>query len=142
MPTELIVTSYQDHLDELSEVRRQVFIEEQNVPKELEWDERDALCQHILIRQDGQAVATGRIDLEKDGKVGRVAVLPAYRGSGLGEKIMDALEQIARDSQQKKLWFHAQSSAIGFYQKLGYTIVSDRFLEAGIPHQTMEKTLS
>ncbi len=141
MSSELIITSYQDHLEEISEVRRQVFVEEQNVPKELEWDDRDALCRHVLIRQNGHAVATGRIDLDKDGKVGRVAVLSACRSGGFGQQVMQALEHIAKEANIEKIWFHAQSSAIGFYQKLGYEIVSDEFLEAGIVHRAMEKAL-
>lgn len=139
MSTEIILTHYQDHLDEIAQVRHKVFIQEQKVPKELEWDERDALCQHVLIRQHGQPVATGRIDLEKGGKVGRVAVLANERSHGLGRQVMRALEQVAKDAKLEKVWFHAQNSAIGFYQKLDYLIVSDEFMEAGILHCTMEK---
>ncbi len=142
MNIELIVTRYQDHLDEISAVRRRVFIEEQKVPEALEWDERDQLCQHLLIRNRGVPVATGRIDLDKDGRVGRVAVLPEYRSSGLGTKIMQKFECIAKHSNQKRIWFHAQRTAIEFYQKLGYEIISDEFLEAEIPHCTMEKWIN
>ncbi|MAZ88625.1 MAG: GNAT family N-acetyltransferase [Cellvibrionaceae bacterium] len=142
MTIELIVTNYQDHQEELSRVRKAVFVAEQNVPEEIEYDDRDAICQHVLIRVDGQAAATGRIDIEKQGKVGRVAVLPSLRQHNLGRQVMDALEQLARDAKLPKIWFHAQLSAVGFYQRLGYDVVGDDFLEAGIVHRKMEKKIA
>ena len=141
MKTEIIVTNYDDHQHELSAIRHQVFVEEQKVPAEIEWDERDQHCVHVLIRLDGIPSATGRIDLDKGGKVGRVAVLTKARRYGLGRKVMEALEQQAQLAGLNKIWFHAQSSAIGFYQSLDYQIVSEEFEEAGIPHRGMEKLL-
>ena len=141
MNIETIVTGYDDHQQELSAIRHSVFVEEQKVPAEEEWDERDQHCVHVLIRVDGKASATGRIDLEKDGKVGRVAVLASARQYGLGRRVMNALEQQAQNADLEKVWFHAQTSAIGFYEKLGYRIVSEEFMEAGIAHRSMEKRL-
>lgn len=141
MITDTIITNYSDHHAELSEVRQGVFVEEQRVPKDIEWDDRDAHCVHVLIRVDGRAAATGRIDLEKDGKIGRVAVVASARRLGLGRLVMEALEREAELTGLKRVWFHAQASAIEFYQKLGYKIVSDEFMEAGIPHRKMEKIL-
>ncbi len=141
MTIDVIITNYQDHQAELSLIRKAVFVIEQKVPQEIEYDDRDALCQHVLIRVDGRPAATGRIDIEKQGKVGRVAVLSSLRQHNLGRQVMDALEQIARDAELPKIWFHAQTSAVGFYQKLGYKIIGSEFLEAGIVHQKMEKNI-
>ncbi len=141
MTIDVIITNYQDHQAELSLIRKAVFVVEQKVPQEIEYDDRDALCQHVLIRVDGRPAATGRIDIEKQGKVGRVAVLSSLRQHNLGRQVMDALEQIARDAELPKIWFHAQTSAVGFYQKLGYKIIGSEFLEAGIVHQKMEKNI-
>jgi len=141
MTIDVIITNYQDHQAELSLIRKAVFVNEQKVPQEIEYDDRDELCQHVLIRVDGRPAATGRIDIEKQGKVGRVAVLSSLRQHNLGRQVMDALEQIARDAELPKIWFHAQTSAVGFYQKLGYKIIGSEFLEAGIVHQKMEKNI-
>jgi len=96
----------------------------------------------VLIGHNGKAVATGRIDLEKEGKVGRVAVLASARKYGFGQQIMAALEQQARESKLSRVWFNAQISAIGFYERLGYQVVGNDFLEAGIVHRMMQKKIN
>lgn len=141
MNIELIVTRFADHQDELYHIRHQVFVIEQNVPAEMELDERDEHCSHVLIRLDGKPVATGRIDLEQHGRIGRVAVMLHTRQYGLGRKIMDALEQEARSTGLESVWLHAQDSALGFYEKLGYQVHGAAFMEAGILHKPMDKRL-
>lgn len=142
MTTTIIIGNYSDHQEEISSVRYSVFVEEQKIPKQAVWDERDLICRHVLVRQNGKAVATGRIDLEKEGKVGRVAVLASARKYGFGQQIMDALEQQAKESKLPKVWFNAQISAIGFYERLGYQVVGNEFIEAGIVHRMMQKKIN
>lgn len=138
---QVIITDYASRERDIRRVRDAVFIQEQAVAREEEVDHRDALCTHVLVYDDAAPIATGRIDLEKAGKVGRVAVLPAFRRMGIGTQVMRALEQVASNEQIERIWFHAQLQAVGFYQQLGYRACSDEFLEAGIPHVGMEKCL-
>ena len=118
-----------------------MFIEEQSVPPDLEIDGRDDRCLHALAMDGERPVGTGRIDLEKNGKVGRVAVLRGHRGRGIGTRLMEALVAVAREHSLHSVWFHAQQSAIPFYEKLGYSVEGDCFMEAGIPHRTMFKRI-
>lgn len=140
-PAQVITTTYQARQEDIMYVRRVVFIEEQSVPPELEIDGRDHRCLHALALVGGRPVGTGRIDLEDHGKVGRVAVLSEYRGQGIGTRLMAALVQVAKLHRLSSIWFHAQESAIPFYEKLGYSLVGESFLEAGILHRTMRRTL-
>ena len=136
---QLLDCSWQQKKTALSLVRRNVFIEEQQVPEELEWDEFDNLSHHILALIDHQPVATGRI--KADGQIGRMAVLKEFRQQGIGSLILNALIDYARQQQYKNIYLHAQLSAIDFYTKHGFTICSDEFMDAGIPHKTMQKPL-
>ena len=120
-------------------VRDEVFLREQQISRELELDDRDECCSHVIIYNDGQPTATGRIDLAKGGKVGRVAVVPTHRRSGLGSMVMHALEAFAWQQGLDRVWFNAQASAVPFYLWLGYEICSEEFMEAGIPHVMMQK---
>ena len=122
-------------------VRREVFVDEQSVPADLERDGRDDHCIHVLALHSSKPVGTGRIDCEGGGKVGRVAVVREYRRRGVGTQLMAALEQAAREHGLRSIWFHAQESAIPFYEKLGYASEGEFFMEAGIPHRTMRKSL-
>jgi predicted GNAT family N-acyltransferase len=121
-------------------VRLTVFVDEQRVPADLELDDRDPLCRHLLAYVGAMPVATGRIDLPS-GKIGRVAVLASHRGTGTGRAIMEGLHALARDAGIDRVWCHAQISAAPFYERLGYVAVGDRFDEAGIEHVKMERVL-
>lgn len=136
-----IIADYAHHQRDIRHIRDQVFVIEQRVPLTDEFDDRDGYCKHVLVYEDDQPLATGRIDLGKNGKVGRVAVLQQHRRRGIGSLVMQALEQLARDHQLTRVWFHAQSHAIAFYEALGYQVCSPEFLEANIPHVRMEKLL-
>lgn len=136
------IGSYQELEADLRAVRDAVFIVEQQIDRELEFDDRDLFCQHVVVFEANAPVATGRIDVSKGGKVGRVAVLPDARRRGFGAQVMHALEDVASSHQLAKLWFHAQISAVAFYESLGYQIVGDEFLEANIPHVMMEKRIA
>jgi predicted GNAT family N-acyltransferase len=124
-------------------IRRRVFIEEQRVPEADELDGKDGERVHFLAR-DAAGRAIGCACLRRYGakhKVERVAVLPELRGSGLGRELMCAVEVHARARGQRELVLHAQSAVVAFYEKLGWQSVGERFFEAGIEHQKMEKRL-
>ena len=137
-----IMTDYSSQERAIRSVRDQVFLVEQEIDPALELDDRDANCLHAVVFADEFPVGTGRIDLEKKGKVGRVAVLKECRGQGVGRLLMETLENAALQHGLPKLWFHAQRSAVAFYLALDYNQIGDEFMEADIPHVVMEKELS
>jgi len=120
-------------------VRDAVFIGEQGISHELEIDGQDESCTHVLVLVDDQSVGTARMTAV--GKVGRVAVLKAFRNRGIGRMIMQALEGIATAAGLTRIYFHAQTSAVPFYLESGYKLTGTEFMEAGIPHVAMEKPL-
>jgi len=124
----------------IREVRLAVFVVEQGVPEELEMDNRDPSCVHVLAFDGEKPVGTGRIDIELGGKVGRVAVVASERGLGIGRGLMQELHNIAEHSDLESVWCHAQVGAVPFYLQLGYVTVGDRFLEDHIEHVRMEKS--
>lgn len=123
-------------------VRTTVFIDEQHVPLELEFDDRDAVCRHVLALDGGAPIGTARLDLDYGGKVGRLAVLRSARRDGVGRALMERLHAIAREHGATTLWCHAQLTAVPFYERLGYRSSGPTFDEAGIDHVRMELTLA
>ncbi|MFC3998618.1 GNAT family N-acetyltransferase [Nocardiopsis sediminis] len=123
-------------------IRGAVFVAEQQVPIEEEWDAHDLDADHLLARLDGVAVGTGRL-VARDGTgvLGRLAVLPQARGTGSGAALVRAIEERARVRGLKAMELHAQTHALAFYEKLGYQAYGDEFLDAGIPHLHMRKDL-
>lgn len=120
----------------LASIRRGVFVDEQGVPEELEWDVQDQTAIHFLAcLQNGRPVATARLQL--DGKVGRMAVLKPWRRRGIGSAVM---KQVIREAAHRKmrLHLHAQRSAIAFYRRFGFHVVGEPFDEAGIAHVRMQ----
>ncbi len=125
----------------LSAIRHEVFIVEQRVPEHEEWDERDALCRHVIaLARGGAAIGTGR--LLSDGYIGRMAVLKPWRGRGVGRSLLTTLIAMAREAGFTETRLHAQTHALDFYCKQGYTPVGEEFMEAGIPHLEMRLNLS
>jgi predicted GNAT family N-acyltransferase len=124
----------------LHRVRQTVFIDEQHVPAELEFDDRDPVCLHLLAIADGAPIGTGRLDVEH-GKIGRVAVLAAHRRKGVATQLMARLHELARAQGLSQVWCNAQISARPFYERLGYRSSGDVFDEAGIPHIKMDRPL-
>jgi predicted GNAT family N-acyltransferase len=122
-------------------VRETVFVAEQRVPRELEFDDRDALCRHVLAFDGGVPIGTGRLDLDYGGKIGRVAVVATHRRSGVGAAVMQRLHEIAHAAGQPRLWCNAQLTAVPFYERLGYVSTGPIFVEAGIDHVRMEIAL-
>jgi len=134
-----------EQLNEAIAIRFKVFVDEQGVDAEVErdhYDEISAQCTHVLVMHDGTPVGTGRIS-GKDGigKIQRVCALQQARGLGVGSAIMEALETIAREKQFGSVRLGAQVHAQLFYEKLGYTVISDVFYEENIPHVSMQKEL-
>jgi len=126
------------------ELRRSVFIEEQRIPKELEWDEHDATALHAVARNRlGQVIATGRMISEGQGpaRIGRMAVHRVLRGGGHGAAVLRALEDAARAGGASEVRLHAQRSAEAFYARLGYQPHGEPFEEAGIAHIEMRLKL-
>ena len=128
----------------IQHVRRAVFIEEQHIDERDEWDDLDPVVPHALaFVQSGAAkrdlVGTGR--LEPTGKIGRVAVLPQHRGAGAGVAIMRRLMELAVERGFREVYLNAQTSARGFYERLGFRADGPEFDEVGIPHQRMRRAV-
>ena len=126
------------------QVRTEVFVQEQQIPIALEWDEEDSTAVHaVALNRLGMPVATGRLLRHEPGvaKIGRMAVSRVLRGSGLGRDILLALMHAARQRGDTAVLLHAQRSAEGFYGRLGFTGEGEPFEEAGIPHLTMRCAL-
>ena len=117
-------------------VRRAVFIDEQAIPEDMEWDEFDAVCRHAIAEDaGGAAVGCGR--LLPDGHVGRMAVLAEWRGRGVGAALLRELVNLARARGLPRAILNSQTHAMPFYARHGFVADGDEYLEAGIPHQTM-----
>lgn len=131
---------YETNLPQLRAVREAVFVHEQGVPLALEWDELDPRCRHVVARDvHGQPIGTGR--LTPDRRIGRMAVLADWRGRGVGDALLRALVEQARQLGWPELSLHAQVSAEGFYARHGFLPCGGRFVEAGIDHQAMRRLL-
>ena len=124
-------------------VRTLVFELEQDVASHLEVDEHEDACRHILGIDDGKPIATARWRVYKPGvaKIERVAVLKAWRGRNLGTALIQAVISDIRHAapELKTLRLEAQDHAIAFYDRMGFAVVGEGFLEAGIPHHAMER---
>ena len=126
-------------------IRQLVFVKGQGVPMSLEIDENEPYCLHfVLYDENGQAAATCRILPNKDhseATLQRMAVLPAYQGQNLGKLLLEDVIQFCQKQGFKRMVLHAQLTAKGFYDKLGFTCFGDEFEEAAIMHISMEKSL-
>lgn len=131
---------YAAGLPALRKVRETVFVQEQQVPVEEEWDALDPLCMHVVARDAaGEPIGTGRLTPEH--KIGRMAVLRDWRGRGVGDAMLAALMSQARDMGWPQVSLHAQVSAEAFYARHGFIPYGERFWEAGIEHQSMHRSL-
>ncbi|MCG1009967.1 GNAT family N-acetyltransferase [Salinicoccus sp. ID82-1] len=124
-------------------IRKRVFVEEQNVPMDREVDDYEDVATHILLIEE-EPVGTVRYRPADDEmiKVERMAVLPEARGRSLGRELMAFVHSHARETGYTRARLGAQVHAIDFYRKLGYTVSSDEFMDAGIPHVYMERDLT
>lgn len=125
-------------------IRTEVFVQEQRIPAELEWDEDDATAVHaVAYNRLGQAIATGRLLPAEGGiaKIGRMAVHQVLRGCGVGEQVLRALAARAQERGDRGIELHAQRTARDFYARLGFAAQGEPYEEAGIPHITMTSAL-
>lgn len=129
-----------EDLSDAYSIRAKVFIEEQNVPPELEMDDIDPVTDHVVLYKEDKPVATGRIVREPPIiTLGRIAVLPECRGSGFGAQVVELLTAKAFEEGAEEVHLHAQTHALAFYEKLGFTPYGEPYEEAGIPHISMKK---
>lgn len=135
--SEIIIKTvdFKNNFTEIEEIRTAVFIKEQHVPVELEWDEFDKDSTHILAYYDNKAVGTAR--LLNDGHIGRMAVLKTYRNRNIGQNMLKYILKLAKSKSIRKIELAAQEHAVEFYKKYGFSVTSDVFLDAGIPHYNM-----
>ena len=131
-----------EHADAFA-VRKKVFVEEQGVPLHLECDAYDATATHFIMYEDNEPAGAARLRNIEDhtAKIERVCILQSQRGKKLGALMMKEMENYAVSIGLQKLKLHAQSYAVPFYEKLGYTVTSPEFMDAGIPHRAMEKNI-
>ena len=129
---------------EAGALRSEVFVREQKIPAELEWDAADASALHaVAFNRFGLALATGRLLPANLGvsQLGRMAVLAAMRSGGIGRAVLDALVTAARRRGDTQVQLHAQASALNFYRRAGFEPQGEAFVEAGIAHQSMVMSL-
>jgi predicted GNAT family N-acyltransferase len=132
--------SWPQDMASLRAIRVAVFVVEQNVPEELEWDGIDPECLHALAEdRTGTPIGCGR--LLPDGHIGRMAVLSDWRGAGVGAALLDFLIELARARGDREVILNAQTHAVPFYARFGFAPEGDPFEEAGIPHRAMRRAL-
>lgn len=140
LPYTIRAADWDDDRLALKHVRRVVFMQEQGVPEELEWDEWDSVSRHFLA-EDAQGHPIGTARLLPDGHVGRMAVLPFWRRRGVGRALLHHVLTTARDTGFSAVELAAQTHALKFYERFGFVAFGDEFLDAGIPHRNMRRTL-
>jgi predicted GNAT family N-acyltransferase len=133
--------NWQQAHEELRQIRLRVFVEEQRVPVELEWDGCDENAIHLLARNTkGQPLGCARI--LADGIIGRMAVLEEYRKQGAGSALLEHAIRCCREHGWHKITLSAQTHAIPFYERYGFAVCSDEYMDAGILHRDMQLKLS
>jgi predicted GNAT family N-acyltransferase len=133
--------SYHVDFADVKAVRSSVFVDEQGIPAELEFDALDPNCHHVIARDlQSKPIGTGRLSTE--GKIGRMAVLAGWRRQRVGESLLRTLIEKALTIGLTQVTASAQITALGFYEKFGFTRYGEIFIEAGIPHQSIRLTLT
>jgi len=132
------VVKWKDEYDSLIMIREKVFIEEQKVTSQLEWDGMDENAMHFLVFKDEEAIGCARAVVIKNYmQLGRMAVLKEYRGQGIGSALLEKAIVTAKLNQISSIHISAQCYAIDFYLKFGFKVMSDIYLDAEIPHRDM-----
>lgn len=133
-------------MDEVFALRHEVFVLGQDVPEDLELDEHDAVAVHAVARAEGTVVGTGRLlppGLQgESAAIGRMAVAEAHRGTGVGRAVLALLESCAAERGWDVVELHAQTHALAFYERAGWTAYGEEFDDAGIQHRHMRKTVT
>lgn len=134
------LVKFKDHEEGIRAVRKAVFIEELGIDPELEWDKHDKYAVYAIAILENDIIGVGR--LLADGRIGRVAVLPKWRQSGIGTKITKQLIGAAKSRGLDKITLSSQTTATKFYERLGFNKTGAEYLEAGIIHQDMSLSFS
>lgn len=121
------------------EIREEVFVREQEYPIELEFDEADENCWHLVLTDNEKAIATARLLKLSEGvfKPGRIAVLKEYRGKNIGAELLTLIIEKAKEMGAKELHIGAQTYAVGFYEKFGFKTTGEEYMDEHIPHIDM-----
>ena len=131
------IADWQQEAVLMRQIRETVFVQEQNVPLDMEWDEHDETATHFLIFHEHEAIGTAR--LLADGQIGRMAILASWRQHGAGKLLLETVVRTACKRNLESVFMHAQVSAIGFYEKAGFICEGNEFMEAGIAHRAMSR---
>jgi predicted GNAT family N-acyltransferase len=132
------IVKWIDGLSQLKNIREKVFIQEQKVTPQLEWDGMDEKAIHFLVFNDKAAIGCARAIVIKDHmQLGRMAVLKEYRSQGIGSALIEKAMTTAKLNQLSAIYISAQCHAIDFYKKFGFEVTSDIYLDAEIPHRDM-----
>lgn len=124
----------------IQSIREEVFVREQGIPADLEWDGRDSSAVHLLAQDaEGQPIGTAR--MLPEGHIGRMAILPDWRRTGIGSALMEALLEVAAQRHLESVFLQAQERVIPYYRNMGFEPQGQVFMEAGIPHRLMSRTL-
>jgi predicted GNAT family N-acyltransferase len=136
------ITHWHDAKSLVMPIRHEIFIKEQEVPEELEWDEFDQYALHAIVKKDQEVIGTARLIIDKaNARIGRMAIQKEYRQQGIGQKLLSILIQTAKEKGAQECILHAQTHAIAFYAKSDFEPNGPIFDEAGIPHVEMRLTL-
>ena len=138
---EIVLTRFAEARKGIESVRNEVFGQEQGVAPEIDWDGKDDQCQHVAaVKAGAETIGTGR--LAPDGKIGRLAVLRAYRGQGVGRAMLEQLVSAAEKRGLERVFLHAQTHALAFYESAGFVAEGEVFVEAEIEHVLMARACS
>lgn len=140
MAFSIIETTWEEHQTELRALRERIFIGEQGVPEDLEWDGADAPSRHFLALDDAQN-PIGCIRLLGNGQISRLCVLETHRNTGIGHSLLVAAEEAARGADMNEIFLYAQTHATSFYESAGFSASGGIFMDAHIPHRQMFKLL-
>jgi predicted GNAT family N-acyltransferase len=136
------ITHWDEAKSHVMPIRREVFINEQQVPEELEWDEFDQYALHAIVKKEQEVIGTARLIIDgQDARIGRMAIKKDFRGQGIGQEMLEALVTKSLELHVTLIKLHAQVHAVSFYAKLGFEAHGEIFSEAGIDHVNMQKVL-
>jgi predicted GNAT family N-acyltransferase len=136
------ITNWSQAKDLVAPIRLEVFVYEQEVPEDMEWDELDQDALHAIVKKENQVIGTARLIIDgQEAKIGRMAIKKEYREQGVGQKLLSTLIQTAKEKGAQECILHAQTHAIAFYAKAAFEPNGPIFDEAGIPHVEMRLIL-
>ena len=131
-----VVSFADDNASTIIKIRTNVFVKEQGIDSKIDFDGLDKTATHVLVYRRDNAIATGR--MLDDAHIGRIAVLKEFRSSGAGTSVVLALIKVAKQKDFPRVYLGSQTHAVGFYEKLGFNVCSEVFIDAGLEHVEME----